>query len=102
MRRLTADSLPQRLFVDCRVIASDHTLFHKRQNFCGQRVERGIGGGKYGGLIFCRLEENLDCLCTYSESQYDEDFDIGDQVIVVITRYNYEKKQIYGKIIAKW
>ena len=49
-----------------------------------------------------RLEENLDCLCTYSESQYDEDFDIGDQVIVVITRYNYEKKQIYGKIIAKW
>lgn len=59
-------------------------------------------GGKYSGLIFCRLEENLDCLCTYSESQYDEDFDIGDQVIVVITRYNYEKKQIYGKIIAKW
>lgn len=23
-------------------------------------------------MIFCCLEENLDCLCTYSESQYDE------------------------------
>ena len=59
-------------------------------------------GGKYGGIIFCRLEENLDCLCTYSENKYDADFNIGDQVIVIITRYNYEKKQIYGKIIAKW
>lgn len=59
-------------------------------------------GGKYGGIIFCRLEENLDCLCTYSPSQCDMDFSIGDQVIVAITRYNYEKKQIYGKIIAKW
>ena len=59
-------------------------------------------GGKYGGLIFCRLEENLDCRCTYGVEQYDADFCVGDQVIVVITRYNYEKKQIYGKIIAKW
>lgn len=59
-------------------------------------------GGKYGGIIFCRLEENLDCLCTYSPSQCDMNFSIGDHVIVAITRYNYEKKQIYGKIIAKW
>lgn len=58
--------------------------------------------GKYGGIIFCRLEQDLDCLCTYSENQYDGDFHIGDQVIIVITRYNYIKKQIYGKIIAKW
>lgn len=29
-------------------------------------------------------------------------FYIGNQVIVVITRYHYEQKQIYGKIIAKW
>lgn len=59
-------------------------------------------GGKLAGIIFCRLEDNLDCLCTYSENQYDMDYNIGDQVIVVITRYNYKKKQIYGKIIAKW
>ena len=52
--------------------------------------------------LFCKLEENLDCLCTYSPSQYDEDFQIGDQVIVAITKFNYAKKQVYGKIVAKW
>ena len=58
--------------------------------------------GKYKGGVFCKLEENLDCLCIYSPSQYDIDFEVGDQVIVVITKYNYTKKQIYGKIVAKW
>lgn len=58
--------------------------------------------GKYKGGVFCRLDENLDCLCTYSPNQYDEDFNIGDQVIVAITRFNYSKKQVYGKIVAKW
>lgn len=58
--------------------------------------------GKYRGGVFCRLENNLDCLCTYSPHQYDEDFHIGDQVIVAITKYNYTRKQIYGKIVAKW
>ncbi len=58
--------------------------------------------GKYGGGVFCRLEENLDCLCTYSANQYDGDFQVGDQVIVAITKFNYTKKQIYGKIMARW
>lgn len=58
--------------------------------------------GKYKGGVFCKLEENLDCLCTYSPSQYDEDFHVGDQVIVAVTKFNYTKKQIYGKIVAKW
>lgn len=58
--------------------------------------------GKYKGGVFCKLEDNLDCLCIYSPNQYDEDFQIGDQVIVAITKYNYTRKQIYGKIVAKW
>ena len=58
--------------------------------------------GKYRGGVFCRLEDNLDCLCTYSPSQYDEDFHIGDPVIIVITQYNYRKKQVYGRIVSKW
>lgn len=58
--------------------------------------------GKYKGGVFCKLEENLDCLCTYSMYQCDEDFDIGDQVIVVITQYDYYRKLVYGKIVAKW
>ncbi len=58
--------------------------------------------GKYGGGVFCRLEDDLDCLCTYSPRQYDADFHIGDQVIIVVTKFAYSKKQIYGKIVAKW
>lgn len=58
--------------------------------------------GKYKGGVFCKLEENLDCLCTYSMYQCDEDFDIGDQVIVVITQYDYPRKLVYGKIVSKW
>ena len=58
--------------------------------------------GKYHGGVFCRLEDNIDCLCTYSPEQYDEDFHIGDAVIIVITKYAYDKKQVYGKIVSKW
>ena len=58
--------------------------------------------GKYHGGVFCKLEDNLDCLCTYSPEQYDEDFHIGDPVIIVITKYAYDKKQVYGKIVSKW
>ena len=32
----------------------------------------------------------------------DEDFEIGAQVIVVITKYDYARKLVYGKIVAKW
>lgn len=58
--------------------------------------------GKYKGGVFCKLEENLDCLCTYTMYQKDEDFEIGAQVIVVITKYDYARKLVYGKIVAKW
>lgn len=58
--------------------------------------------GKYAGGVFCKLEEGLDCLCTYTQYQRDEDFAIGTQVIVVITKYDYQRKLVYGKIVAKW
>lgn len=58
--------------------------------------------GKYKGGVFCKLEDNLDCLCTYTIYQKDDDFDIGTQVIVVITKYDYPRKLVYGKIVAKW
>lgn len=58
--------------------------------------------GKYKGGVFCKLEENLDCLCTYTMYQKDEDFQVGTQVIVVITKFDYARKLVYGKIVAKW
>lgn len=57
---------------------------------------------KYKGGVFCKLEDDLDCLCTYSPYQSDEDFYVGDNVIIAVTKYNYEKKTVYGKVIAKW
>ena len=58
--------------------------------------------GKYGGGIFCRLDDSIDCLCLYSPYQQDSDFLIGDEVIVVVTQFDYGKKLVYGKVVAKW
>lgn len=57
--------------------------------------------GKYKGGVFCKIEEELDCLCIYSQYECDEDYDIGDHVIVVITKYDYSRKLVYGKVVAK-
>ena len=62
----------------------------------------GCRAGKYGGGVFCRIEDNLDCLCTYLPDQNALDFHIGDKVIIVIRKYNYEKKLIYGRILSRW
>lgn len=77
--------------------------------FDGAELRHPIGArrasvimGKYGGGLFCRLEDDLDCLCSYSANQYDSDFHIGDKVIIVITKYSYERKLIYGKLLARW
>lgn len=72
----------------------------KRHPISSRRASQIVG--KYKGGVFCSLEDNLVCMCTYSHYQSDEDFNIGDNVIVVITKYNYEKMQVYGKIVAKW
>ena len=58
--------------------------------------------GKYGGGVFCRLYDQVtDVLCSYASMQYDGDFKIGDKVEVIITKYNTEKKLVYGKILRK-
>lgn len=58
--------------------------------------------GKYGGGVFCLLYDRVtDVLCSYASMQYDGDFNIGDKVEVIITKYNTEKKLVYGKILRK-
>lgn len=58
--------------------------------------------GKYKGSIFCKLEDDYDCLCNYSEYQYDEDFEIGDKVVIVIKEYDDNAKRVFGVIVSKW
>lgn len=42
------------------------------------------------------------CMCSYSYHYEDGEFAVGDKVIVIPQRYENAKKQIYGKIVAKW
>ena len=51
-----------------------------------RRRQASVIVGKYKGGVFCKLEDNQGCLCVYSPNQYDEKFQIGDQVIVAITK----------------
>jgi uncharacterized protein YozE (UPF0346 family) len=58
--------------------------------------------GKYKGSVFCKLEEDFDCLCKYSEYHRDDDFQIGDKVIIVVKKYNDKTQRVFGVIVSKW
>ena len=62
---------------------------------------QGVIAGKYGGGVFCNLTDGVTVPCNYSFQYEDGDFLIGDSVTVVIQRFDYEKKQVFGKIVAK-
>ncbi len=58
--------------------------------------------GKYKGGVFCRLHDGVTTvLCSYMSMDYDGDYKIGDNVEIVIKKYNYERKIVYGKILRK-
>lgn len=65
-----------------------------------RRVSRIMG--KYAGGVFCELEKGFTCMCLYSPEQRDEDFDLGDNVIIAVTRYDVTNKLVYGRIISAW
>ena len=55
--------------------------------------------GKYGGGVFCNLPDGAVVMCNYTFQHQDSDFMVGDTVMLVIARYETEKKQIFGKIM---
>ncbi len=58
--------------------------------------------GKYKGGVYCKLHDGItNVLCSYLSMEYDGDYNIGDSVEIVIKKYSYEKKMVYGKIIRK-
>jgi len=67
----------------------------------GSRRQAAIAG-KYGGGVFCNLPDGTVCMCSYSYQHEDSDFQVGDTVILVVQRYDTEKRQMYGKILSKW
>jgi ribosomal protein S1 len=58
--------------------------------------------GKYAGGVFCSLEKDFTCLCLYTTGQKDSDFNPGDDVIIVVTKYDYHNKLVYGRIVSSW
>ena len=62
---------------------------------------QGTIAGKYGGGVFVNIYDGVTVMCSYSFHYDDASFRSGDRVIIVIQRYDDEKKQIYGKIVAK-
>ena len=63
---------------------------------------QAVIAGKYAGGVFCNLPDGVVVMCNYSFQYEDSEFAIGERVMVMIQRYDYPKKQIYGKIVAKW
>lgn len=63
---------------------------------------QGVIAGKYGGGVFCNLPDGAVCMCNYSYQHEDSAFMVGDTVILLIQRYDVDKKQMYGKILTKW
>ena len=63
---------------------------------------QAVIAGKYAGGVFCNLPDGAVCMCSYSFHYSDSAFSIGDKVMLIIQRYDMEKKQIYGKIISRW
>ena len=70
-----------------------HPLHHRR-------LSRIVG--KYAGGVFCELEKGFSCMCLYSPEQMDCDFDLGDNVIVVVTKHDFANKLVYGRIVTSW
>ena len=67
----------------------------------GSRRQATIAG-KYGGGVFCSLPDGTVCMCSYSYQHEDAGFMVGDTVILVVQRYDAEKRQLCGKILSKW
>ena len=63
---------------------------------------QAIISGKYAGGVFCTLPDETVCLCLYSPLHSDADFKIGDTVIITISRFDFDRKLVYGKILSKW
>jgi len=63
---------------------------------------QAVISGKYAGGVFCTLTDDTICLCLYSTRHQDADFRIGDGVILVITKYDFPRQLMFGRILSKW
>lgn len=62
---------------------------------------RAIIGGRYRGGVFCRLPDDVTCMCLYSNIFTEYDCSPGDAVLIRITHYDYVNKHVYGRIVLR-
>jgi len=62
---------------------------------------KGVIMGKYNGGVFITLLDDVTMLCRYTQMLHDSNFAIGDSVIAQVQPFNYQRKQIFGKILVK-
>jgi len=59
-------------------------------------------------LAMIMLVPFVICSCFVQQAKsmklsYEEiEFHVGDSVIIVITKHNFERSMIYGRILSKW
>ena len=56
---------------------------------------------KYAGGVFCRLTDGCTVVCRYAQQFSDDEFRVGDRVVVQIRSFVDEKRWLRGKIRAK-
>lgn len=56
---------------------------------------------KYAGGVFCRLTDGCTVVCRYAQQYSDDQFHVGDRVVVQIRSFVDEKRWLRGKIRAK-
>ena len=63
---------------------------------------QAVISGKYAGGVFCTLPDDTVCLCLYSTQHADGDFRVGDGVILAVSKHDFSRQLMYGKILSKW
>lgn len=61
----------------------------------------GMITSKYGGGVFCRLTDGCTVVCKYAQQFSDEQFRVGDRVVVQIRSFVDDRHWLRGKIRAK-
>lgn len=64
-------------------------------------TRQAVISGTYAGGVFCRMSDDTTCLCLYSPNYFNVEFYIGDSLLIAITKYDYSRKLIYGRILSK-
>ena len=95
------DPKKDELIISIKEIETNPFLGAEQRHPVGCR-RLAVISGKYGGGVFCNLPDGVVCMCNYSYQHEDSDFMVGENVMLVVQRYDDEKLQMFGKIMSKW